>query len=83
MLCYDAEVEFIGYNQPHKFKLVGNLRECSWESYSWYKHKRKFSANQCSIETTPLKLYNIERLSMIFESIPDPCVGIKFIHDSI
>lgn len=43
-LCciYDAKIDFFGSTQPYKFKLVGNSRECSWESYGWYKHERKF-----------------------------------------
>lgn len=45
--------------------------------------KESFSANQCSIETTQPKLDNIDRLSMIFESIPDPCLGITLSHDPI
>lgn len=43
--------------------------------------KESFSANQCSNETTPQRLDNIERISMILESIPDPCMGITLSHD--
>lgn len=50
---YDGEIEFVMSTKPHKFKSVGNSKECSWESYGWYKHEESFSANQCSIETTP------------------------------
>lgn len=40
-----------------------------------------FSANQCSIETMPSKLDNVKILSMIFESILEPCLGITLRHD--
>lgn len=43
--------------------------------------KESFSAKQCSTETTPPKLDNIERLSMIFESISGSCLGITLRHD--
>lgn len=43
--------------------------------------KESFSANQCSIETTLPKLDSIERISMIFESISDSCLGITLRHD--
>lgn len=45
--------------------------------------KESFSANHCSIETTPLKLDNIERILMIFESIPGPCMCITLSHNPI
>lgn len=43
-LCYfyDVEIELVDSTKPYKFKSVGNSRECSWESYGWYKYGRNF-----------------------------------------
>lgn len=43
--------------------------------------KESFSANHGSIEPTPSKVDNIERIGMIINSIPDPFLGITLSHD--